>query len=389
MAWNGSMRVDPDAWPQLTWLFGDDRDRATWKKLDVVTYAEMTMLAPHIMYHPSACWVSVKRVVRNRSSEPCPQGRYCELDGCALDHGGVDDDGLQLDVYANSENYTFYALQLGPAIIATDLWPSIDARLRPLGVKRGQTYVSNECVHISLAYGPLISTTIARAQCTRLNKKLYAYWSLAPDERPDAHELTFNKRFLLKRWDCEYWEALDEYVDIADWEWAEVQEQWKRGRLYLNKRTASCIDLNGRNASVIDPIKDLDLKLMRRTWDNGHPEWMRRCERADRIAAMPPIPNIDKLRHMHAFGAEICYDLDAIIMKLNPESEPADLANYLTSFLAQVEGLGRNRCANWDKDCCSPQSCTTFPAPPTPLELTLNWSQCAVPMFFQTLPAQY
>jgi hypothetical protein len=389
MAWNGSMRIDPDEWPLLTRLFGDDGDRATWTTLGVVTFAEMTMLARHIMYHPAACWVSVQRVVRHRSSEPCPQGRDCELDGCALDHG-VDDDGLQSDVYANSENYTFYALQLGPAIIATDLWrPSIDARLRPLGVERGQTYVSTEGLHISLAYGPLISTKIAREQCTRLNNKVYAYWSLAADERPDAHELTFNKRFLLKRWDCEYWEELDEYVDIADWEWAEVQEQWKRGRLYLNRRTASCIDLNGRNASVIDPIKALDLKLMQRTWDNGHPEWMRRCERADRIAAMPPTPNKDKVRHLHAFGTEICHDLDAIIMKFYPESEPADLANYLTSFLAQVEGLGsRHRCANWDKDCCSPQSCTIFPAP-HPSGVNIELESVCRPNVFQSLPAQY
>jgi hypothetical protein len=331
----GSMRVDPDAYQQLTWLFGDDKSQ--WPMLDIGNYGEMQMLAPHLMYHPGATWVSVQRVVANRSTERCPRGACCETDGCDLDHGAIDDDHDTLDDYANEDNYTYYSFQLGPAILANVFSTNIDDQpraLKRLGVKRGRTYASHENVHINLAYGPLISSRRAHTTRTSANEKLCVYWSLPPHERPDAPELSFSKRFLIKRWDYDDWAALDEYVDVSDWPWDDVEGHWARGILYLNSR---------------DAPSDEDLQQTRRSWENGHREWQWRRERTNMIAATPPIPNVDRLRPMHAFATQIVDSLDAVIMKLHTESEPADLAMYLTSFLVQVEGLAPNRCVGWNK----------------------------------------
>ena len=155
--------VDSDSWRSL-W-FNSSEDRTHWATLGTLTNGEMNLIAPYFQYHPEAVWVNVKRSFAGggTSTGYCPDGRWCTRADCRFYHSSVDDSDYESHCM-DTENFTYYSLQLGLGLVNSDTLP------KELGFQAGRECFTEEELHISLARGPLVSSSVANAQRRGLNK---------------------------------------------------------------------------------------------------------------------------------------------------------------------------------------------------------------------------
>ena len=282
--------VDYDGWRNSEL----SQDTSTWERQKFTSICEIMAIVPWYLVDPEMMWVQVKRVRAETIATQCFNGKACENAECPFLHNGdvsKEDIVEEFDDLANLDNYTYYSLELGPALF----WPDVQNDthnpskcvakqfLKDIGHKHGRIYVTNSKIHISLAYSPLVSIFEARMHRSGLNRVMRRYWSLAPRDRVEG--LSWNRKFYLKQDGWETVEAMDNKVDVATWGETHVENSWHSGQLWHECRPIShhsrrhsysdSDDSNDRDNLLTTPSHD-DFINIQQTWSNAHTLFMQR-----------------------------------------------------------------------------------------------------------------
>jgi hypothetical protein len=102
--WNSELSLDKSEWErhELTMLAGQIATIVNWYRVD-----------------PELIWARVKRQGVERVSSQCPHGSSCDDAECTFLHNGDDIDVTEPGDHLNPEAFTYYSLELGPALV----WP--------------------------------------------------------------------------------------------------------------------------------------------------------------------------------------------------------------------------------------------------------------------------
>ncbi len=357
--------VDYDGWrtSELS------QDTSTWERHEF-TICEMAAIVHWYLVDPEMIWVRVRRVCAERVVTQCSNGRACEDAECPFLHNGdvfKDDIVEELGDYANLDNYTYYSLELGPGLV----WPDVQNNaynnskgvakqlLKDIGHTLGRIYTTNRTIHISLAYSQLVSSSEARWIQRGCNHEMRRYWSLAPHDR--VEDLAWNRKFSLKQEGWETVEAMDIKVDLATWGEMDVTRLWGSGHLWHNCRPSShhshprrgnlTYESAGNVKSMAQGSYDSpltspshnDFTEIQQTWANAHRAFIERSRRAYEIEKQSETNRNGKGWLRLNVIASLTDVVGTLCLKNNGESEPFDLAIYLTDYLHQVSGITRSR----------------------------------------------
>jgi hypothetical protein len=307
-------------------------ERFQWKQAHLC-FGEMNDLQP--FFETGHVWVSVKRVFRDATGKACPEGRCCRHRCCPLRHPRDDDDldtttddrnAAWRKVAMDQDNFTYAKLEFGPLILSA-LHAASDG-MRGSEVGSG-VWLSSESLHVSLLYGPIMSTAEVDQLQRDMNDVVSLYWNTSPLDRPD--KFAYDRKFYRKD---SYSESLDSKASVKELPWSAVESQHAAGKLFLNSRER--------------PSED-DLEQLRKTWCNAHSKHLANLGRAlaiDEDASRVAPPHA-QWRLVHAWASDISAENNMLIFHGLQESDIFDLAEYLCSYLVQVKQT--HRCRSWNR----------------------------------------
>jgi hypothetical protein len=197
-------------------------------------------------------------------------------------------------------------------------------------------------MHLTLGYLPLRSSWHVSWMQREMNSVVCQYLHLSPDERPER--LTHNRKFYIRNEDGPQSGVLDQRIDVQEEEFDHLQHLWASGQLWLNNRP------HGNRSDSDDSADKMSLE---NTWTNAHERFIDRMQRSkaisDDLRDNPPPERSRRLgwKRLHAPAKSMNATLDAITLKGISASEAFDLAEYLVSWLWQVERS--NRADDWNK----------------------------------------